>query len=271
MVLAILKDPFNELRNIPNYLILNLAVCDLVAGIPSELLLGALHFRKLTPIYYTAYTGLYLSMIASALTILALAFERFIVVVAPLQQREFLIYSHIKLAIVYIWLISASIAFLPIVSVHMVPEYRMIITNFIGIPVMLFMFVIYLKIFIVVRRCLYKDLDKGTIGERRSLIGGSVEWSDRRGRRERAVALSVFLFVGVFCLCWSPCFVAENVFYWTNERHATSTVANWIRFSGLLNSALNPVIYALRYVKFRRAVGKIIQASIYRPENAGLL
>lgn len=99
VVVAITVDPYKELRTIPNYLILNLAVCDLFVG-PSELLLGLLHFSNSSYLYLVAYTCIYLSMVASALTILTLAFERCIVVAAPLQSKEFLIYSHLNLAIV---------------------------------------------------------------------------------------------------------------------------------------------------------------------------
>ena len=144
MVIAIVKDPYKELKTIPNYLIMNLAVCDLIVGIPSEFLLGLLSFldysKKLKYLYFVAYTSLYFSMVASSLTILTLAFERYVMVEAPFRSKDFLIYSHLKLSIVYIWLLSACAAGLSLLNICNEREYRFIITNAIGFPTVIFMF-----------------------------------------------------------------------------------------------------------------------------------
>jgi len=151
VVIAIVMDPYKELKTIPNYLILNLAVCDLIVGIPSELLLGLLHFYPSSRnLYFVAYTALYFSMVASSLTILTLAFERYIMVAAPLQSKQYLIYSHLKLAVVYIWLIAACVAALSLLNYCNEKEYRLIVSDTIGIPTMLFMFLIYSRIFCLV-------------------------------------------------------------------------------------------------------------------------
>ena len=73
----------------------------------------------------------------------------------------------------------------------------------------------------------------------------------------KAHRFSVFLFVSVFALCWTPCFVMENVFYKYRRSPTLATAADWVRVSGLLSSLLNPVIYALRYEKFRKAIRHI--------------
>ena len=264
VVIAIAVDPFKELRTIPNYLILNLAVCDLFVG-PSELLLGLLHFRHDVYLYLAAYTCIYLSMIASALTILTLAFERYIVVAAPLQSKEYLIYSHLKLAIVYIWLIAACVAHLSLLNACHEAEYRRIVSNAIGIPTIVFMIVIYLRIFYLVRRCIRRDLEESIASEQQSLLRSVDELTEDVRKREREVAFSVFLFVGVFFVCWAPCFVMENVIPLDHkEPSKLKTVGDWARFLGLLNSLLNPLIYALRYNKFRKAAFAIIFASFYR-------
>ena len=272
VVVAIAVDPYKELRNIPNYLILNLAVCDLFVG-PSELLLGSLHFSNNSYLYLAAYTCIYLSMIASALTILTLAFERYIVVAAPLQSKDFLIYSHLKLAIVYIWLIAACVALLSLLNKCHEAEYRQIVSNAIGIPTIVFMIVIYLRIFYLVRRCIRRDLEESIGGEQQSLLRSVDELTEDIRKREREVAFSVFLFVGVFFICWAPCFVMENVVPLDDHEESSrlKTVADWARFLGLLNSLLNPLIYALRYNKFRKAALAIIFSSFYRLENLRLL
>lgn len=272
VVVAIAVDPFKELRTIPNYLILNLAVCDLFVG-PSELLLGSLHFNPNSVyLYAAAYTCIYLSMIASALTILTLAFERYIVVAAPLQSKEYLIYSHLKLAIVYIWLIAACVALLSLLNSCSETKYRRIVSNAIGIPTIVFMFVIYLRIFCLVRRCIRRDLEQSIGSEQQSLLRSVDELTEDIRKREREVAFSVFLFVGVFFVCWAPCFVMENVIPLDHTKSdKLITVANWARFLGLVNPLLNPLIYALRYNKFRKAAFAIIFSSFYRLENFRLL
>ena len=275
VVVAIAVDPYKELRTIPNYLILNLAVCDLFVG-PSELLLGLLHFNHSVYLYLVAYTCIYLSMVASALTILTLAFERYIVVAVPLQSKEYLIYSHLKLAIVYIWLIAACVALLSLLNKCNEAEYRRIVANAIGMPTILFMIVIYLRIFYLVRRCIRRDLEQSIGSEQQSLLRSLDELTEDIRKREREVAFSVFLFVGVFFLCWAPCFVLENVIPLDHDNMKTEpdeliTVAGWARFLALLNSLLNPLIYALRYNKFRKAALTIFFPSFYRLGNARLL
>ena len=264
VVIAIVKDPYKELKTIPNYLIMNLAVCDLIVGIPSEFLLGLLHFLQphkwLWYLHFVAYTSLYFSMVASSLTILTLAFERYIMVEAPFRSKDFLIYSHLKLSIGYIWLISACAAGLSLLNICNEREYRFIITNAIGFPTVIFMFLIYSRIFYVVRKFIRQDLNNRSVSPRDGLLASDKSLTESIRRREREIAMSVFLFVGAFALCWVPCFIMENVIYLAKEtREKLGQTADWVRCSGMVSSLLNPVIYALRYDKFRKAVRGIFR------------
>ncbi|XP_068724432.1 histamine H2 receptor-like [Montipora capricornis] len=278
VVIAIVKDPYRELKTIPNYLILNLAVCDLIVGIPSELLLGLLPFippQKSSlygNLYFVAYTSLYFAMVASSLTILTLAFERYIMVEAPFRSKEFLVHSHLKLSIVYIWLLAACAALLSLLNQCNEKEYRLIIVDAVGFPAMVFMFIIYSRIFYLVRKCIRQDLENSLESSGSSLLA-SDDFNENVRRREREIAMSVFLFVGAFALCWTPCFVMENIFYKASKekRLSLETPADWVRFSGLLSSLLNPVIYALRYGKFRRAVRAIFRSYCGRTHRFSVL
>ena len=271
VLIAIVKDPYKELKTIPYYLIMNLAVCDLIVGIPREFLLGLLYFLQphqwlwLWNLHFVAYRSLYFSMVASSLTILTLAFERYIMVEAPFRSKDFLIYSHLKLSIGYIWLISACAAGLSLLNIcnerEYRHEYRFILTNAFGFPTVIFMFLIYSRIFYVVRKFIRQDLNNPSVSPRDGLLASDNSLTESIRRREREIAMSVFLFVGAFALCWVPYFVMENVIYLAKEetRMRLGKTADWVRYSGMVSSLLNPIIYALRYEKFRKAVRGIFR------------
>ena len=77
VLVAIQKDPFNELRTISNHLVLNLAVSDLVVGVVSEPLMSLVHWYGST-MYRAAFTTMYAALCSSCLTILALTVERYV-------------------------------------------------------------------------------------------------------------------------------------------------------------------------------------------------
>ena len=101
-------------------------------------------------------------------------------------------------------------------------------------------------------------------GENQPLLQNN-ETEERIRQREKKVAKAIFLFVGVFAICWVPCFVAQNLlFFCEKEGCITQQYANYANFFGLLNSALNPGLYALESRKFRRAVCHICACDGYR-------
>ena len=73
-------------------------------------------------------------MVASALSILTLAFERCIMVEASLKSQEYLIHSHLRMVIIYIWLFALCVALLSLLNRCNEAEYRLIITDAIGFP-----------------------------------------------------------------------------------------------------------------------------------------
>ena len=214
VVIVIAVDPYKELKSIPNYLILNLAVCGLFFGC-SEALLGLLHFYLSSNLQVVAYTLIHSSLAASALVLLALAVERYLVVADPFQSNEHLIYSHLILAIVCIWLTVGCVALLSVLNkcnICMATNH-LIVADGIGIPSMLAMIAIYLRIFCLVRRCIRRDLEQIMGSEEQSLLRSQNQMAEGIRRREREVAFSVFLFVGVFLLCWAPGILMSNVIF----------------------------------------------------------
>ena len=132
------------------------------------------------------------------------------------------------------------------------------------------MFLIYSRIFYVVRKFIRQDLNNRSVSPRDGLLASDNSLTGSIRRREREIAMSVFLFVGAFALCWVPCFVMENVIYLAHKETQKNLrlTADWVRFSGMISSLLNPVIYALRYDKFRKAVRVIFRG---RPNRFEML
>ena len=259
VIIAIWKDPFKDLKGTANYLILNLSICDLLVGIPGELLFGLLHWFPNNNITRAAYTIIYLAFYASFLTILGLAVERLIVISSPRNSATYSTSSYLTLGVMSIWLFAGLLAFLPVLGWDSFDSYRVFICDVVTIPILILLFACYTRIYFVVRKRLYLDI---TTAEERKEEGQGLTESARRieklKRKERSVAYSVFILVGIFAVCWIPGFVLENI----NE-FCSSCLKNYKSVSKLLNGLvflhplLNPIAYSLRTVKFRKALWKI--------------
>jgi hypothetical protein len=84
--------------------------------------------------------------------------------------------------------------------------------------------------------------------------------------RERRAARTMGIVMGAFVLCWLPFFVTYVVFAFhpawksaTDER-----VYNFIVWLGYVNSTLNPLIYTVFNVDFRRAFSLLLRCRCFR-------
>ncbi|KAJ7337168.1 Adenosine receptor A2a [Desmophyllum pertusum] len=258
VIITIWKDPFRELKGAANCLILNLAVCDLLVGIPAEFLFGLLHWfpHHYKTVFAVAHTAMCFTCYASALTILGLAVERLIVISSPLRSTYYLTSTYLSLGILTIWIFAGLLAFLPSLGWDS-ESYRFFIADAFGLPILILIFCCYTRIYFLVRKGLYRDF---TTEERRteqlSLLTESPQDIEKRKRRERSVAFSVFILVGLFAVCWIPSFVLENI----NE-FCGNCVRDKLHYvlqaSISLHSLANPIAYSLRTAKFRRALWRI--------------
>ena len=257
VILVIWKDPFKELRGTANYLILNLAVCDLLIGLPCELLFCLRHWYPNNKVMIVAaYTIMYLAFHASFLTILGLAVERLIVIESPLNSAGYLTSSYLALGVITIWLFAGILAFLvPILEWDSVSSYRTVIVDAFYIPITIVVLACYTRVYFLVRKTLYLNM---TTSEERRKEGQALTQSacdlQRLKRKERSVACSVFILILIFIVCWMPLYVIENV----NEFCASCNykVEMWMSLV-LLHPLVNPIAYALRTAKFRKALRRV--------------
>ena len=253
VIITIWKDPFKKLKGTANCLTLNLAVCDLLVGILGELLFALSHWVPDDwSITIAAHTTSYLGFTASFLTILGLAVERLIAISSPLKSQDYLTSTYLSIGILSIWLFAGLIAFLPLLGWDSVEGNRLFICDAIALPILILLFACYTRIYFLVR-----NLSTGVErAERLCLLTVSAQNMEKLKRRERSVAYSVFILVGLFAVCWIPVIVLENINVGKKciSEHHDYFLASTI----FLHPLANPIAYALRTVKFRRALKRII-------------
>ena len=270
VILVICKDPYNELRGTAaNYFILNLAVCDLLIGFPGELLLGLLYWF---PDNHTLRAGNSINQVAfvaSILTILGLAVERLVVIAFPFTRVK-LATCNRYLCFVAIWSF-ALILTLPISikqrDLLFLKVYLTLLYDFIGIPIILVVFICYTGIYIVVKRQLYRSV--ATSGE--GLLEGQslTEKSpliQKIKTKERNVAFTAFILVLLFMVCWTPLIVVVNIYVLSSTslcklNLCCRNVSFWV----VLHPLLNPIAYSLRTARFRKAFKRVIRKSCFWP------
>ena len=212
--------------------------------------MGLLHWFPYNNLTRTEYTIMCLAFYASMFTILGLAVERLIVISSPLNSADYLRSSYLTLGIISIWIFAGLMAFIVVwSSLHI---YELYIADFIGIVIILSLLACYTRIYLLVRKTFHRDMtaSEETKAEEQCLTENARE-IEKLKRKERRVALSVFILVGIFVVCWIPAIILENINAFCSSCHYKVQILEPIV---LLHPLLNPIAYSLRTVKFRRAL-----------------
>ena len=116
IILAVALDPNKNLRTPFNWLVVNLAAADLIAGIFTDPISAIFHFKlSLGKVENTVSEktvmnmSFFISCTASSLTISSLAVERYLAVRKPVINRTKLTNKRILFTVVAIWLISLTL------------------------------------------------------------------------------------------------------------------------------------------------------------------
>ena len=143
-----------------------------------------------------------------------LAVERLIVISPASNSTDYLTSSYLSSTGIFsIWILTTLLAFLPVTGwPDSFDGYRVFIADAIAFPILVLLLACYSRIYSIVRKTLYLHL---TTPEERRDEGLSLTESAREmeklKRKERSVAYSVFILVGIFAVCWIPIIVMENV------------------------------------------------------------
>ena len=256
--LAILIDPNKELRTQFNCFTFNLALADLVVGCVTEPISVYFHINESMDSEYghnvdpvmqkVIHIPFIISAVASALTIAALALERYLAITAPFRYR---LYFGIKLSVVLsiiIWIIALTFGLLNIFLDYMLQSFIFVnsVLAFTGLAVGFVCFRI--------RLTLHK------VAHNWAEIGMQSTREDNENI-QKALTKTFEIMIAALACCYIP--VCGMVYYMNLCHDCKCNVVQWFRdaliWLILFNSAINPFIYALRNASFRNAVMIIIR------------
>lgn len=232
-------------------LIANLCVCDLIIG------LVAGNFVAVSDVYRYQYLPvpdilddiirlvLGLSLFASRATIIALSWDKYIAAKNSLRYRSKMTKKRVKIFIAVIWTVSLTLCSLPLASI---PEKIFDI----------FYAHIYASIPAILLTVLYIRVFRALGGKRRELKEAGITYAMRRKKAlaEGNMVVASVIVLALFYLTALPGFVVLHL------RHFCETCGRTLIFKKLeiifsrlclLNSALNPFLYAWRLSKYRKA------------------
>ncbi|XP_073729826.1 trace amine-associated receptor 13c-like [Misgurnus anguillicaudatus] len=263
---------FKKLHTPTNMLVLSLAVTDLLVGLitmPLEaikLIETSWYFGDTFCTVFLTTTGLLFSTSLSNLVFIAV--DRYVAVCQPLLYPQKITMTRTIFMICLFWFFSSAYT----IAIGINISHRkytcygecMIIITFAWTITDLFLsfllpctviITLYLRIFYVAHHQV--KVINSLMRSEKHLTEGSV-----RRKSESKAALTLGIIVMVYLFCWIPYFILSLI----PNTSMTSVIAYFMLWMLYINSALNPLIYAIFYPWFRTSVKHILNLSkIFKP------
>ena len=278
IILAVVVDPNKNLRRPFSWLIVNLAVADLIAGAVTDPIIALSHFRvclgkkQEDGEMSILNKSFFISSTASALTVASLAFERYLSVRKPDKYRNTVTNKRVIFTVVAIWLMSSA-------SLIMYLNFGFVLSSFINVNASLLLATsVSCFIYFLMWRKL-KERTQGNHNRRTTsptLNGQENQQSSmtaptelttsnrimesRHEVEKKVTKMFVVVLVAMFC-----CFGSSTLFSYLSvfcESCSCDELHWFIDFSLILvslNSSLNFLCYAMQSSRFRSAFIKIFK------------
>lgn len=264
---------FQSMKTPMNYLLVNLAACDMLVGVffvPRHLLWGFYEHPsgRLGDFLCKCLTYGILSWpasCASVYTLITIAWERYNAIMKPHSKRFSI--RKIRIAVFLCWALAFLISLLDIIVIKYDPsikscDYKWMMNWGVKLDAAVWLFavgclpsLIMLALYGRVIRTLWCSRHKIADVSQRSLL------KSRKRVTKAAVTVTVILFV-----CWMPNLLYYFITSYTPRTSSTAETLNnaspiFYRTSHvllLLNSSINPFVYAVQDVRFRRCMSRIL-------------
>ena len=248
-----------------NYLVLNLAAADLIAGVslvPSLLLdvtttyPPGLTGEVLCRLFRSAYFG-WVALCSSVFSLIFIAFDRYYAVMKPFSIIHKITIKKLKIFIPACWIISA----MPCIPQFFVWEFEdkeLVCRLNSKTPILKVLHTVYISFTVVcptgILLALYSRLVRRLWFQKDT---NSVTLQAVRRSRKK-ITKTMLILSGVFAICWYPDAVRHFLeVYFPSHISFSPASSNVFHYFVLLNSTINPFIYAFQFANFRRELVKM--------------
>ncbi|XP_033874948.1 trace amine-associated receptor 1-like [Acipenser ruthenus] len=271
---------FKQLHTSTNYLLLSLAVCDLLLG---GFIMPCSAIRSVEGCWYLGdffckihtSTDIMLST-ASVFHLSFISIDRYFAVCDPLRYRTKITPVVILIMIIISWVVPGVISFGMIflgLNLKGIEDFYyghcaggcIVFLSEASVSSILTLFVpglimlgIYLKVYLVARK------------QAKSIHDVTQQFHTATGmsrQRERKAAKTLGIVMGVFLICWTPFIVCNSIDPFINYS-APPMLLDALVWFGYLNSAFNPIVYAFFYNWFRKALRIIMLGQIFKRDSS---
>ncbi|XP_036406093.1 trace amine-associated receptor 1-like [Megalops cyprinoides] len=268
---------FKQLHTPNNYLVLSLAVADLLLG---AIIMPASMVRSLETCWYFgdffckihSSTDVMLSNV-SILNLSMISIDRYYAVCQPLHYQTKITTAVTVIMILVTWNVSVIVGFGMIFlelnirgiedfyydNIHCVGGcfiFQGVVSGTVASVLSFYvpgfiMLTIYHKIFLIAQK------------QVRSIACQNVHSEARASNMERKATKTLAIVMGVFLSCWTPFFVCNLIDPIINYA-IPAVLFDALVWIGYLNSAFNPIVYAFFYSWYRKAFRMIIVGKIFQ-------
>lgn len=267
LCLTIYVDPYRRLRSTANYLVVNLAIADLLTGFITEPLYAAYEItsylgKEVDTLYLIGESTAYVFVNASIWSILLLAWDRYVAVACPLLHAQKMDVKRILTMIILLWIYSIIFSLLRFMGVpedifywvDLQVNYTLLWAILIGL---------YISIYYKIRNQLAFSLQAQGFNNQTKRKPTHDEF-EAKAKSEKKMTKTVSLILLVAIICMLPLYIMLHVELLCESCMEISTVKILSRLSEpvlFLNSGLNPFLYAWTIPKYRQAFKAILRRS----------
>ena len=252
---------FRHLRDITGIFVANLATADLVTGLSLPFQMAFFyhpHMERNKVTCLLRYEVMSFACNASAYSLLCTVLDRYIAIAHPFKYVRIMTEKVAYILIAIIWAVDLFVSLIPLFGANnwetapmclyeiVIDKYFRLFNSIHQMAIALFISLVYVKIFLIVRSQL-----------RRIEAESVFNTGDTTNRPSKQMNRVVGMVVLCFQVSWMPFFIVQLMLI-EDVTVTKVLVANFLVFLGILNSTMNPVLYAWKNKQFRHAFKNLL-------------